>query len=151
MKHLPTLPDAVANICGSAGAPHLAGVVEFYQKRNAVLVVARITGLPSTNPTGFFAMHIHAGTSCGGTDFVDTGGHYNPTAQPHPRHAGDLPPLLYCNAGAYLAVLSDRFTVRDVMGRTVVIHGGADDFFTQSAGNSGAKIGCGEIRPVARR
>jgi Cu-Zn family superoxide dismutase len=36
--------------------------------------------------------------------------------------------------------------VNDVIGRTVVVHSGADDFRTQPAGNAGRKIGCGVIR-----
>ena len=54
--------------------------------------------------------------------------------------------LLLCGGGAYLAVLTDRFSVADVLGRTVVIHSGADDFHTQPAGNAGTKIACGVIR-----
>lgn len=43
-------------------------------------------------------------------------------------------------------VLTDRFRVRDIIGRTVVIHSGPDDFHTQPAGNAGEKIACGVIR-----
>ena len=84
----------------------------------------------------------------GGTDFSDTGGHYNPDARDHPRHAGDLPPLLSMAGRAFLAVETGRFTPCEVVGRTVVIHGSADDFHTQPAGNAGKKIACGVIRRV---
>lgn len=66
-------------------------------------------------------------------------------AAPHPFHAGDLPPLLSCKGRAYLAVITGRFCVKDVIGRSVVIHAGPDDLHTQPAGNAGAKIGCGVI------
>ena len=46
---------------------------------------------------------------------------------------------------AYLAVATSRFTVRDIIGKTVVIHSDADDFRTQPAGNAGEKIACGTI------
>ena len=95
-----------------------------------------------------FAVHIHEGSDCGGTDFSDTGGHYNPDAREHPRHAGDLPPLLSMGGRAFLAVETGRFTPCDVVGRTVVIHGSTDDFHTQPAGNAGKKIACGVIRQV---
>ena len=139
-------PDAVACIRGGPEAPCLSGRVEFYQKNGCVLVTITVSGLPQNSESGFFALHIHEGGSCSGEGFADTGGHYNPAGAPHPRHAGDLPPLLLCHGGAYLAVLTDRFSVADVIGRTVVIHGGADDFHTQPAGNAGTKIACGVIR-----
>lgn len=138
-------PDAVASIRGGEKAPRLGGEVHFFQKTNGVWVVAHVYGLP--RPTGFFAFHIHEGRSCTGPDFADTGGHYNPTMMPHPDHAGDLPPLLSCKGEAFSAVLTDRFRVEDVIGRTVVIHNDPDDFHSQPAGNAGVKIACGVIRP----
>lgn len=138
-------PDAVALICSGADAPQLSGQVRFYQERGRVLVVAELSGLPQKNKTGFFAMHIHEGTSCAGEGFSETGGHYNPAGEGHPKHAGDLPPLLSCHGDAHLAVWTDRFCVRDIIGRTVVIHAGPDDFHSQPSGNAGTKIGCGVI------
>lgn len=139
-------PDAVARMRGGAEAPELSGAVEFYQKPQGVLIAARVSGLPQENASGFFALHIHEGSSCSGVVFADTGSHYNPTDALHPDHAGDLPPLLSYGGGkAYLAVITDRFRLRDVLGRTVVIHSGPDDFHSQPAGNAGRKIGCGVI------
>lgn len=141
-------PDAVALLSGGPGLPGLSGTVRFYQERGCVLVVADVSGLPQGNPSGFFALHIHEGGDCGGEDFLHTQGHYDPTQAPHPEHAGDLPPLLLCRDGAYLAVRTDRFRAQDVVGRTVVIHSGPDDLRSQPAGNAGAKIACGVIRRV---
>lgn len=141
-------PDAIAYIKGGKEAPYLYGEVKFYQKCGSVLVVANVYGLPKEYNSGFFAMHIHEGRCCSGEDFSDTGGHYNPADVPHPNHAGDLPPLMLCHDGAYLAVSTDRFCVQDVIGRTVIIHSGSDDFHSQPAGNAGTKIACGEIRPT---
>lgn len=134
-------PDAVAIIRGEG----IRGIVRFFQKRCGVQVEAQITGLPD-NESGFFAFHIHQGFDCGGKDFGDTGGHYNPDGAPHPRHAGDLPPLLSAGGKAYLKVETNRFRLPEVLGRTVVIHSEADDFHTQPAGNAGSKIACGVIR-----
>ena len=72
--------------------------------------------------------------------------HYNPNQCAHPYHAGDLPPLFGSNGYAFEAFLTDRFTVSEVIGRTVIIHSKPDDFSTQPSGNSGEKIACGEIR-----
>ena len=47
---------------------------------------------------------------------------------------------------AWLSFYDKRFTIKDILGRSVVVHSGADDFHSQPSGNSGAKIACGVIR-----
>jgi len=135
----------VAKICGGAEAPQLTGCVAFYQESGCVLIEAKVSGLPMESETGFFGFHIHQGESCSGADFSGTGSHYNPTGLAHPKHAGDLPPLLSCRGNAYLSVKTDRFSAKDIPGRTVVIHSDPDDFRSQPAGNAGTKIACGVI------
>lgn len=145
MKNNFARPNAVAFIKGGPEAPSLMGSVKFYQRKGGVLVVANMTGLPEST-SGFFALHIHEGNSCTGEGFADTKGHYNPKNRPHPEHAGDLPPLLSASNDAYMSVFTNRFSVAEIIGRTVVIHSGPDDFRTQPAGDSGMKIACGVIR-----
>lgn len=139
-------PDAVARITGGVDAPQLFGCIQFYQENECVLVVARIFGLPEKSETGFFGFHIHQGRDCSGAGFSGTEGHYNPREQAHPEHAGDLPPLMRCRGNAYLSFRTDRFSVNEIIGRTMVIHSDPDDFHTQPAGNAGKKIACGVIR-----
>ena len=145
MRYCFKRPDAVARITGGAEAPRLSGCVQFYQENGCVLIVAKISGLPKESKTGFFGFHIHQGGNCSGMDFSGTEGHYNPTEQVHPEHAGDLPPLLKCQGNAYLSVRTDRFSVMDIIARTVVIHSDPDDFHSQPAGNAGKKIACDVI------
>jgi len=145
-------PEAVAFIKGSKEYPQINGKVMFFQTKKGVLVVADITGLPSpigrcANPV--FAFHIHEGDSCTGNmsdPFAKAMKHYNPKDCTHPYHAGDLPPLFSNDGTAFSAFLTDRFTVKEVIGRTVIIHDKPDDFTTQPSGNSGDKIACGKIR-----
>lgn len=148
MQYFGKCPDAVARIHGGTDAPQLSGCVQFYQERKCVKVVARITGLPKENETGFFGFHIHHGENCSGMNFSGVGGHYSQAEQNHPKHAGDLPPLLACQENAYLSVRTNRFSVSDIIGRTVVIHSDPDDFHSQPAGNAGQKIACGIICKV---
>ncbi len=136
---------AKASIKGSKGATGLYGNAVFYQKPKGVLAVIAVWGLPKENTTGFFAVHIHEGGSCVEEDFSETGGHYNPSGRLHPEHSGDLPPLLSCDGTAYMQVLTNRFSVKDIIGRSLVIHSGPDDFTSQPAGNPGIKIACGVI------
>ena len=141
-------PDAMARIIGGDEVPQLSGCVRFYQESGCVLIEAKIFGLPKVSETGFFGFHIHQGRDCSGEGFQGTEGHYNPLGQDHPEHAGDLPPLLSCNGNAYLSVKTDRFSVDEIIGRTVVIHSDPDDFHTQPAGNAGKKIACGVIKRI---
>ncbi len=138
-------PQAIAFITGKSIAPSVKGIIKFYQKPNCVLVVADITGLPRT-ATGFFGFHIHDGNNCSGIDFSGSKGHYNPAGTAHPKHAGDLPPLMLCGNTAHLSFVTDRFKAMDIIGRTVVIHDMPDDFTSQPSGNSGEKIACGIIK-----
>ena len=61
-----------------------------------------------------------------------------------------MPPLIANNGYAIQAFLTDRFTVREILGKTVIIHDSADDFTSQPAGNAGARIACGVIRKTDR-
>lgn len=145
MRCCTKIPDAVAQITGGVDTPRLSGCVQFYQENGCVLIMVKISGLPKSE-TGFFGFHVHQGNACTGADFSGTGSHYNPVERAHPEHAGDLPPLLRCNGSAYLSVRTDRFSVKEIIGRTVVIHSDPDDFHSQPAGNAGKKIACGVIR-----
>ena len=141
-------PQAAAALRGSGAHAAISGCVCFYQMSGGVLVTARVTGLPES-PTGIFGFHIHSGVRCSGTEedpFADTLTHYNPQGVSHPHHAGDLPSLFGNHGYAFQAVFTDRFSVREILNKTVVIHAGPDDFISQPAGNAGEKIACGQIR-----
>ena len=144
--------QAAASITGSDSYPDLSGTVRFYQTKEGVVVCTEISGLPYSNDScrrRIFGFHIHTGTDCGGNmadPFSDAMSHYNPHGCDHPYHAGDLPPLFETSGLALSAFLTDRFTVGEVIGRTVIIHDQPDDFTTQPSGNSGTKIACGVIR-----
>ena len=145
------MPDAQAILSGGPGYESVSGMVFFYQSKGGVLLVAQIQGLPQSGgscPADIFGFHIHSGNACTGNaqdPFANSGAHYNPSNCPHPAHAGDLPPLFGCRGYAFLAFFTDRFSVKDVIGKTMIIHRKPDDFTTQPAGNAGAKIACGRI------
>lgn len=123
--------------------PEVTGQVRLCQTDRGVWIRAAIRGLPED---GFFGWHIHQGWACGGPGFSAAGDHFDLEGRLHPDHAGDLPPLLSCGGRACMAVLTDRFRLRDVIGRTMVVHRRPDDLHTQPSGRSGERIGCGQIR-----
>ena len=143
---------ASAKMNGSGEYPNTHGIVRFYQTRNGVLVAAEISGLPHSYGVcqySVFGFHIHDGSQCEGDlhdPFSGAMSHYNPADCDHPFHAGDLPPLFGNHEYAFSAFLTDRFSLSEVIGKTVIIHGNPDDFTTQPSGNAGEKLACGLIR-----
>lgn len=126
------------------------GEVRFYPVDGGVRVVARLEGL-SPGPHGF---HLHEKGDCGAPDATSAGGHFNPASTPHggptsdrsARHAGDLGNI---EAGSDGKAQYDRtdpvLEYGNLSGLSVLVHAGADDFTSQPAGNSGARVGCGVI------
>ncbi len=145
-------PDAVAEIKGSIDKPGIMGNAKLYQTDIGVIIYSQVKGLPETRSVcggRIFAFHIHDGSECSGNmddPFSHAMSHYNPDDCDHPYHSGDLPPLFSNNGYALSIFLTDRFSVDEVVGRTIIIHDRPDDFFTQPSGNSGTKIACGVIR-----
>lgn len=154
VQTLNTRPHAVAMVRGGEMYPEVTGIVRFYQTGRGVLVVTEVSGLPNLQPgcgNSIFAIHIHGGDSCQGNAtevFAKAMGHYNPDNCPHPYHAGDMPPLFANEGNAFSIFLTDRFTVDEIVEKTVIIHTKPDDFTSQPAGNSGEKMACGVIHRV---
>ncbi len=144
--------DAKADIYGSSLYKQLKGVVYFKNWKKGVLVTAEVDGLPNTKKLcdgNVFGFHIHDGDSCSGNkedEFANSGMHYNPKNCLHPFHAGDLPPLFENDGYAYMSFYTNRFTIAEIIGKTIVIHSNPDDFTSQPSGNSGRKIACGVIK-----
>ena len=152
--------SAWAQLQGTGAGQGIRGRIDFYEVPGGTLVTAEAYGLPTrevqpgqTVAPGcmgrVFAMHIHEGGSCTGNEkdpYANAGKHFNPAGCEHPYHAGDMPPLFGNGGYAWNAFFTDRFRPSDVVGRTVILHAGLDDFTSQPAGNAGAKLACGEIK-----
>ena len=136
----------------------ITGLVTFTDIPGGAVVCADVRGLPEympasgdKSPVGPFGFHIHEGSLCGIGDpdrpFEGCGGHWNPTNQPHGNHAGDFPVLVASSGRARMCFVTERFSVDEILGRTVIIHENPDDYRSQPAGNSGRRIACGSIKP----
>ncbi|MDD4715993.1 MAG: superoxide dismutase family protein [Oscillospiraceae bacterium] len=142
---LQRLPSAISHVQGSSAVPDLQGTVLFYPFLEGSLLLCNISGLPGND---FYAFHIHEGGSCasgGDVSFQEAGPHFNPQGVPHPNHAGDLPVLMATDGFAWTLFYTGRFTPDQVIGKTMIIHQLPDDYRSQPAGASGARIGCGVI------
>ncbi len=134
-------PNAMARIFGRQEFSQVFGKVEFYDLGIVVAVVCCMKNLPATK-TNIFAFHIHEYGVCEG-DLASAGAHFG-TGE-HPNHLGDMP-VLFSNGGeAFLVFCTDRFTISEIVGRSVIIHAGPDDFVSQPAGNAGERIACGLV------
>lgn len=144
-------PTALADLKPTTGNT-TSGQVRFVQTGNTVTVTARVTGLRPEQEHGF---HIHEKGDCSSGDGLSTGGHFNPTGQPHgpqdaPHHAGDLPGLKadangVAQASYRVSGITIGSGVANIVGKGLIVHVSPDDYKTQPTGNSGARIACAVI------
>lgn len=143
--------SAVAALDPTAGNS-AKGTIGFEQRGDKVFVDAKISGL-APGPHGF---HVHEKGDCSSSDAMSAGGHFNPTGKPHgnpgspDHHAGDIPMLVADASGnASLSMevgpMSIGSGATDIVGKAVIVHKDPDDYTTQPAGNSGARMACGVI------
>lgn len=147
---------AFAQIKGGPLAPQLHGIVYFRDIPNGTQICVEVYGLPpyrpslnNSPPIGPHGFHIHEFGACDVGDpndpFQSAGSHWNPANEPHGNHAGDLPVLFSNNGYSNMCFVTNKFNVRDIIGRAVIIHENPDDYRSQPSGNAGRRLGCGVI------
>ena len=131
------------------------GKVTFTQDGDVVKMVAELTGLEP----GTHAIHIHEKSDCSAADGTSTGGHWNPTFADHGKwgdesgyHKGDIGNMEADeNGNASISMKTDEWCIgcgdenKDILGKSIIVHQGADDFTTQPTGDAGGRISCGGI------
>lgn len=142
-------PGARAELIDTNGRTVASALL--YQQTDGVLIRADVKSMPA----GVHGFHIHTTGSCE-PPFQSAGGHLNPTNKKHGQnnpegaHAGDLPNVTVAADGTARAEIVARgvqiSTLFDVDGASLVMHAAADDYVTDPAGNSGARVACGVIR-----
>lgn len=120
-----------------------------------VLIELEVNGLP---PGQWVAFHVHETGSCehaGG--HMSAGGHFNPAKAAHGfndakgPHAGDMPNQYVGVDGKLKAQVFNSFVRLDkgetgIRGRALMIHGKADDYKSQPAGDAGDRQACAVIK-----
>lgn len=133
----------------------VTGTVSFDEMDGKVKMMLQMTIKDKANQS--VAVHIHEHGDCGEMGKA-AGGHWNPTNQNHgkwgnpPFHSGDIGNInLDANGNGSLELETDLWsiggdTTKNILGKTIIIHSGTDDYTSQPSGNAGERIGCGIIR-----
>jgi Cu-Zn family superoxide dismutase len=146
-------PGAQAELTDAQGS--VLGKATFTQLPDGVLIRLKAANLPP----GVHGFHIHERAECHAPGFTTAGGHFNPGGKahgfknPNGPHAGDLPNVTVGQDGTLdVSTLATGVTLKDGPnslfkegGTSLMIHAGPDDYMTDPAGNSGARIACGPI------
>jgi Cu-Zn family superoxide dismutase len=148
-------PVALVNASGQA-----IGTVRAWQTAGGVTFRIDATGLPH----GVHGVHVHGIGRCDPPDFASAGGHWNPAGRKHGMnnpagpHGGDLPNVEVAANGVLGATVTlpnatlvggVGNALIDADGAALVLHAAADDYVTDPSGNSGARIACAVLQPVA--
>ena len=149
-------PSAICQI-NPANGTSVHGEVEFFQKNNKVIINVEVEGLSY----GLHAIHIHEFGDCSSFDAKSAGGHWNPNNKKHgewgseSHHKGDIANLFADSSGnsslkfeTDLWCLGCKDESYNILGKSIIIHQGLDDFHSQPSGNAGKRIGCGIISSV---
>ena len=147
---------AIAMINAKSGSD-VIGEVKFIDSSGIIHLRAYVEGLSY----GEHAIHIHQFGDCSSDDGKSAGGHWNPTQQDHGQwehnhfHLGDIGNMFADSSGkgeislsTELWCLDCKDSTKNIIGKSIIIHQGADDFVSQPSGAAGKRIGCGEIKLV---
>ena len=151
---IPEAGAAMATLSGTVPDTTLSGTAAFTNQNGKVKLVLNITCTKMANKS--VAVHLHEMGDCGDMGKM-AHGHWNPTNQQHGKwgsssfHLGDIGNVSLDAAGkGSLEMETDLWTLggdstSNILNRSVIVHGGTDDFTTQPTGNAGSRIGCGVI------
>jgi Cu-Zn family superoxide dismutase len=146
---------AEAVISGTYADTTVNGKATFDEENGKVKMVLKITVPSKANQS--VAAHLHEHGACGDTG-KEAHGHWNPTNKEHGKwdsanfHSGDIGNIQLDSTGAGSIELETNLwtiggdSTTNILDKSVIIHGGVDDYVSQPAGNAGTRIGCGVIR-----
>lgn len=151
----PMSPATVKATLNPKSDSEVSGMVIFKESNGVVNMTAEMSGLEP----GVHAIHIHETSDCSSPDGKSAGGHWNPTAQPHGKwgdatgyHKGDIGNFTAdADGNATVTFSTDEWCIdcddstKNIIGKGVIVHAGADDFTSQPSGAAGARVSCAGI------
>lgn len=131
------------------------GNAVFTEEDGVVTMVAVLSGMTE----GEHAIHLHEKADCSAADGTSSGGHWNPTNQPHGEwgspdgyHKGDIGNIQAdADGNGTITITTDEWCIgcddpnKNIVGKAVIVHQGVDDFKTQPTGDAGGRVSCGGI------
>jgi Cu-Zn family superoxide dismutase len=131
---------------------NVSGEVTFTEENGMVKMAATLSGLSA----GEHAIHLHEKADCSSDDGKSTGGHWNPTAEPHGKwgaaegyHKGDIGNFTAdADGNATVEFSTEQWCLgcedpnKNIIGKAVIVHQGVDDFTSQPSGAAGARVSC---------
>ena len=131
---------------------NVQGEVVFTEENGMVMMKATLSGLSP----GEHAIHIHEKADCSSDDGKSSGGHWNPTHEPHGKwgmaegfHKGDIGNFTAdADGNAVVEFSTDQWCIgcedenMNILGKAVIVHQGVDDFTSQPSGAAGARVSC---------
>jgi Cu-Zn family superoxide dismutase len=134
---------------------NVSGNVVFSEENGVVTMTAIMSGLTP----GSHAIHLHEKADCSADDATSTGGHWNPTSEPHGKwgapegyHKGDIGNFEADEKGnGTITFSTDQWCIgcgdpnKDIVGKAIIVHEGKDDFVTQPTGAAGGRVTCGAV------
>lgn len=148
--------SAVAELKGTYEDTTVSGSAKFTTESDGRVKMILNIEVPS-KANKSVAVHIHENGECGDHGNA-AGGHWNPTNEQHGKwgdahfHRGDIGNVkLDANGKGTLELTTDLWQLggdetKNILGRSIIVHGGVDDFVSQPSGNAGTRIGCGVIK-----
>ena len=148
--------NAEATINGTFADTAVNGTAKFEKEDNGKVKLELELTIP-TKANKSVAVHIHEHGDCGDTA-KNAHGHWNPTGAQHGKwgsasfHVGDIGNVKLDKDGkGKFEVETDLWSIgggdekKNILNRSIIVHGGVDDYTSQPSGNSGTRIGCGLI------
>ena len=134
---------------------NVSGTITFSEVDEAVVMKATFSGLTP----GLHAIHLHELADCSSADGKSTGGHWNPTFEPHGAwgsetgyHKGDIGNFEADQKGeAVITFETDQWCIgcddetKNIIGKAVIVHQGQDDLVSQPSGAAGARVSCAGV------
>jgi superoxide dismutase, Cu-Zn family len=149
----PPVPGITATAAIRDASGTRVGTATLTDSHAGVIVDGTVSGIG----LGSHGIHVHETGKCE-PPFATAGGHFNPEHKHHGfktvdgPHLGDLPNIDTPAAGELRfefllpgVTLTGANALLDADGAAIVIHAGRDDYATDPAGGSGARIACGVI------
>ena len=153
---VPMVNHAEATLAGTYTDTTVSGTVKFDADSSGKVKMTLEITVPAKAGKSI-AVHIHEHGDCSDTAKM-AHGHWNPTNAQHGKwgsasfHSGDIGNVkLNAKGKGSLSLATDLWTLggkpdKNILGRSIIVHGGMDDYKTQPSGNSGTRIGCGIIQ-----